>query len=149
VEKTENAVGEALRKAHGALLADLRELEQAVRPTSLAGQPGKSLAELRARLGATHAHVTEHFRFEEQDGYMEVVRKREPRLERTIEQLADEHRRLRESLDALIAEAKAAKDLGESLREKILAWIERVRQHEIRENKLVQTTFNLDIIGED
>ena len=144
VGRTENSVAEALSQAHGALLADLRELKQAVRPSSEEG-----LRELRTRLGAAHAHITEHFRFEEQNGYMDAVRKREPRLERTIQQFVEEHGQLRRSLDALIGEATAATSLGDTLREEIREWIERVRQHEIRENDLVQDAFNLDIGGED
>src|SRR5208282_360511 len=97
---TENAVAEALALAHRALLSDLRELEQAASRPSQEG-----LEDLRARLGAAHTHITEHFRFEEENGYMDAVRKREPRLERTIEQLAAEHRELARTLSSLIGEA--------------------------------------------
>ncbi len=142
--RTENSVAEALGQAHAALLADLRELEQAVCPSREEG-----LAELHARLGAAHAHITKHFRFEEQNGYMDAVRKREPRLERTIQQLAEEHRQLGQSLDALIGEAGAATSVGDALREGIREWIECIRQHEVRENDLVQDAFNLDIGAED
>jgi hypothetical protein len=140
----EKSVAEALGQAHGALLADLRELEQAVQPSW-----GEGLEELCAQLAAAQAHITEHFRFEEQNGYMDVVRKRQPRLERTIEQLAEEHGHLRHSLDGLIAEARTATSLGDILREEIREWIDRVRQHEMRECDLVQDAFNLDITAED
>jgi hemerythrin-like domain-containing protein len=141
---TQNSVAEALSRAHAALLQDLRTLEEAVRPSS-----GEGLPELRARLGATHTHIAEHFRFEEQNGYMDAVRKREPRLERTVQQLAEEHRQLTQSLDALIGEARTAANLDDSFRERVVAWVEEVRQHEIRENDLVQDVFNLDIGAED
>jgi hypothetical protein len=144
VERTENSVAEALGQAHVALLADLRNLEQAVRPSS-----GEGLENLRARLGAAHAHITKHFRFEEQNGYMDAVRKREPRLERAIHELAEEHGQLRQSLDALTGKARAATTLSDTLREEVREWIERVRLHEIRENDLIQDAFNLDIGAED
>jgi hypothetical protein len=142
--RTEIAVAESLRQAHAALLADLRELEQAAHPTS-----GEGLAELRARLWEARADITEHFRFEEQNGYMEVVRKREPRLERNIQQLAEEHRQLAGILDGLIRESDAATKLGDRLRQEVRAWIDGVRQHEAREHDLVQDAFNLDIGTED
>jgi Hemerythrin HHE cation binding domain len=142
--KTEKAVVEALGQAHGALLADLRQLEQAIGPSS-----GEGLKELRARLAAAQAHITAHFRIEETNGYMDAVRKREPRLERTIQQLAEEHGQLGHSLDVLIGQARAAAGLGDGLREGIRDWIECVRQHEMRENSLVQDAFNLDIGAED
>src|SRR5262249_7353893 len=87
MERAEPSIAESLTRAHAALLEDLRKLAEATRPPT-----SEELAELRARLGATRAHLAEHFRFEEQNGYMDVVRKREPRLERTIQQLAGEHR---------------------------------------------------------
>jgi hypothetical protein len=93
--------------------------------------------------------LTEHFGYEEQKGYMDVVRKREPRLERAIQQLAEEHGQLRQSLDGLIGQAGTATGLNDNLRELIREWIERVRRHEIRENDLVQDAFNLDIGAED
>ncbi len=141
---TENSVAEALGRAHAALLADLRELEQAARPSSREG-----LVELRARLVATQTHVTEHFRFEEQNGYMDAVRKREPRLERTVLHLAEEHRQLAQALDALVQEAETAVGPDSGFDERIRAWVDRLRQHEARENELFQNAFNLDIGAED
>jgi hypothetical protein len=144
VGRKDNSVAEALGRAHAALLADLCELEAAALPGSAEG-----LAGLRARLGATHTHITEHFRFEEENGYMDAVRKREPRLERAIQQLAEEHRQLAQSLDALIGESRTATSLDDRFRAEVRGWVERVRHHEGRENDLVQDAFNLDIGAED
>jgi hemerythrin-like domain-containing protein len=127
-----------------ALLEDLRHLEEAVRSDSK-----KDMAALRACLSATRAHVAEHFRMEEQNGYMDVARQREPRLERAINGLATEHSHLRHGLDALIDESEKAANLGNTFRENVRKWIEQVRRHETRENDLVQDAFNLDIGPED
>lgn len=142
--KTENSAAEALSQAHKALLSDLKELEQAVRPSSQ-----KGMAELRARLETTRSDITEHFRFEEQNGYLDAVRKREPRLERTVQHLAQEHGELKRSLDAIIGEAGTSTNLSDSVQQEIHAWIDRVRQHEIRGYEVVQDAFNLDISPED
>jgi hypothetical protein len=138
------SIAEALGPAHAALLEDLRQLGEATRPES-----GEGLAELRARLSATQTHITEHFRFEEQNGYMDAVQKREPRLERAIQQLSEEHGQLAQSLAVLIEQAKAATSLDEPFREAVRQWIKRVREHEARENELVQDAFDLDIGAED
>jgi hypothetical protein len=135
-------VAEALSRAHAALLDDLRKLEEA------ASSP-EGLPALRARLDATQAHLAEHFRFEEQNGYMDAVRKREPRLERAVEQLADEHRQLARSLGALIENARSASGLDAALGEEVRGWVGLVRQHETREIDLIQDAFNLDIGAED
>jgi hypothetical protein len=138
------SAAEALTRAHLALRKDLGLLEEAARPAS-----GEGTTELRARLGATRTHVVEHFRFEEENGYLDAVRQREPRLERAVQQLADDHRRLARSLDALVEEARAAARLDDTFRGKVRAWMEQLRQHEVRENDLIQDAFNTDIGAED
>jgi hemerythrin-like domain-containing protein len=97
----------------------------------------------------TQDYITDYATEEEQNGYMNAVREREPRLERTIYQLAKEHVQLRQSLEALIGESRAAPSLSDTLREEIREWIERVRRHENRENDLIQGAFNLDLGAED
>ncbi len=104
---------------------------------------------MRARLEATHRHVTEHFRHEEKNGYMDEVRQGEPRLDRAIQQLAEEHCLLTQSLEALLGIARTATSLDDTLREEIRRWIEHVRQHEFRENDLIQDAFDLDIGTKD
>jgi len=142
--KVESSVAQALSRAHLALLNDLKKLEDSVDEAK-----GPDLTALGVRLGATKTHILEHFRFEEQNGYMDKVRKREPRLERTIDQLENEHRQLSQSLDSLIGKAKEATNLDHSLRNQVFDWIASVRKHETREDELVQDAFNLDIGTED
>jgi hypothetical protein len=142
--KRRASFAKALRKAHAALLKDLRTLEECA-----CSRSSERLANLRVRLGATRAHLGEHFRLEEQDGYMDIVRKREPRLERAVQQLADEHQLLMQSLDALITEIWAATSLDDTFPVKVQAWVERIRDHETRETRLVQDAFDLDIGAED
>jgi hypothetical protein len=137
----ENTIAKALCRAHAALIEDLRKLREAAE----AGD----IEEVRARLRATQKHIAEHFRFEEQGGYMDTVKKREPRLGHVIGQLHDEHRLLAQSLHGLIGEARASTTVSEAFRDKVRAWIEQVHAHEEREDKLVQDAFNLDLSAED
>jgi hypothetical protein len=140
----ESGVAEALARAHRALLEDLRRLEDAARPAA-----GEGLVGLRARLGGTRAHLAEHFRFEEEDGYLDAVREWEPRLERAVEHLAEEHRCLMQTLDALIEAAGGGTLPGDKLREGVRQWVKEVRKHEARENDLVQGAFTQDIGTKD
>jgi hypothetical protein len=137
------AVAEALGFAHATLLEDLRKLAQAARPGSAEGLP-----ELCARLAVTQAHLLEHFRFEEHNGYMDAVRKREPRLERAVQDLAEEHGQLARSLAELLGRAGATSP-DDGVRQAVLDWVERVRRHEGRESALVQEAFGTDIGAED
>ena len=143
MENLHRSLAEDLRRAHAELRKDLRELEAAARTPAGAGGE-----ELRACLGLTGAHLTEHFRLEEQNGYMDAVLQRDPNRERAVRHLQDEHRRLAASLDALL-EAAAGRGPPEALRAGVLSWVERVRDHEARENALVQDTFNVDLSAED
>jgi hemerythrin-like domain-containing protein len=144
VEKTNLLDVEALGRAHTDLLDDLRRLEGADRPASGAGP-----SELESRLAATQAHITEHFRFEEEGGYMDALRKDQPHLERAILQLAAEHRELAQAVAALLEQARAVRDLDGKVRDAVREWIARVRRHETRENQLVQDAFNRDIGSDD
>lgn len=143
-ETAETALASALRAAHSELLRDLRSLEDSVR---LAAKRG--LDDLHERLAATYNHVQKHFRLEEENGYMDAVKKIGPHLERTIEELRGEHRKLTEDLARLIVESQGQTEPGESLRKKTLSWVNEVRQHETKENDLIQDAYNLDLAAED
>ncbi|MFN4260733.1 MAG: hemerythrin domain-containing protein [Gemmataceae bacterium] len=133
----------SLRHAHTELLRDLQGLEELTR--SLASQDWGKLA---ARLEAIAAHLAEHFRLEEEDGYFDEVRQEQPRLERTIARLAEEHRQMADSLNALIQDAQRATNV-ETLPARIQEWIHSVRDHEARENALAQEAFSRDTGGQD
>jgi iron-sulfur cluster repair protein YtfE (RIC family) len=142
--KPQTFVADDLRRAHAALFADLQKLEEVLGPASRT-----SPAALCSCLGATHTHLTEHFRFEEQTGYMDALREQQPRLEHAISQLVQEHRQLTQRLAELRTEAGHAERLDDALREKIREWIRHVLLHEAHENDLVQDAVNLDIGTKD
>lgn len=144
MERANRSVTEALSRAHAALREDLGHLDEAVRPLSRENAAG-----LRARLASTQVQIAEHFRFEEQNGYMDTVRQREPRLERTVQKLAEEHRQITRTLETLLAETRLADSLDEPYRRRVRQWVEHVRQHEAREDHLVHDAFNLDYALED
>jgi hemerythrin-like domain-containing protein len=144
MKATKPSLAEAMTQAHAALMADLRQLQEATQAPA-----GKTAVPLADRLCALRAHLAEHFRFEEQNGYLDSVRKRQPQQERVIAELLEEHRQLAQSLDALIETFTGRPSVDEAFREQVGSWIERIRHHEARENRLVQETFNMDIGAED
>lgn len=137
-------LSESLRRAHAALVQDLQKLEELARPGALEG-----LMELAACLKKTSKTLAEHFRFEEQNGYMDAVKAREPRMERRIQELAEQHGALAGSLDGLVKEAREVLKANASWQEKVRAWVKRIQRHELKENKLVQEAFDFDIGAED
>ena len=133
-----------LAGAHRELLEHLLRLERAA-DAGPAGDEG----ELLALLGATRARLDDHFRFEEDDGYMQVVLVRAPQMGRKVDHLRGEHGELRESLASLTREAEAVRAARRRLREGLKEWVGRLRDHEKRENLLVADVFNYDLAAED
>jgi hypothetical protein len=136
MEQPHDSFAEALREAHTDLLHDLLELERAA-----GWEPRAGPEELGARLGKVRAHLTDHLRFEEEGGYMAPILKEEPRFGRLVEELLAEHGQMAQALDALLEEVGGVRTRQDALREGVLAWIRRVRQHEARENHLVQEAY--------
>ncbi len=135
---------EALGGAHQALLEALHALEAAATSGSI-----PDAAEMKTRLQQIQQHLREHFHLEEDGGYMDAVLKRDPHRERTVADLRQEHRDMGQTLKSLVEEARALKVLDDAFAARVRAWIHQVRDHESRENMLVQEVFNLDIGAED
>jgi hypothetical protein len=137
MEQQQDSFAEALREAHTDLLRDLLELERAAGAGSRVG-----LEDLGLRLGKVRALITDHFRLEEEGGYMAPILKEEPRFGRLVEELLAEHGQMARALDALLEDVGRVRTRQEVLREAIRAWVGQVRQHESRENHLVQEAYH-------
>jgi uncharacterized protein YlxW (UPF0749 family) len=133
----------ALSRAHAALLEDLAKLEAAAASATLDARV------LFDRLDLTAKCLTEHFRLEEQNGYMETVRTRSPHLGREIDRLKEEHRQLLDSVKQLHERARDSQRVDDAFRKQLGDLIEGVRNHETRENLLIEDAFNRDTPAED
>ena len=141
MKKSTIDTAEELSQANASVLDDLQKLEHAV-----LASPPVSVSNMLNTLSIARSRVTDHFDFEEKEkGWMEAVRKREPRLEHAVCGLIEEHRQLVQSLNTLVKEANAEAKLEEAFRQKVLRWIQRVREHELRENELLEDVFAEDL----
>jgi len=113
---------------------------------SSSGADGRALG---ACLTSLRSNLDEHFRFEERNGYMDAVLARAPQMARQVEGLREEHAEMRQSLIALAAQARKARSVDDELRQKVRDWVAKVRNHERRENLLVEDTFNRDLGAKD
>jgi hemerythrin len=136
METPQQSFVDALHEAHADLLGDLKQLEVAI-----GADAGQSPAEVSARLERLLKHITDHFRFEEEGGYMAQVLTEEPKFQPTAQELLLEHLKMRQTLEALIPEITEAKAVREAFRKKVRAWIKQLRQHESRENSLIQEAY--------
>jgi hypothetical protein len=133
-----------LLQTHRALLKSLHALGLAVQAAT-----DDRLPSLLACLDTTRDCLAEHFRFEEQNGYLASVLEHQPHLERSVARLAREHDELLRDLDEVRAEVRLNRAPGAALRQKVGRWIQRVRRHEHREDILVQDAFLVDLNARD
>jgi hypothetical protein len=136
-------VADSMRRAQLALEQHMRELEQIV-----AHPEPDCLHEMRMRLKAAMGLVKMHFQREEQDGYMTAVMEQDTRYESDVECRLNEHREMRSDLAKLVDEADALPYFDHDFSKKVLAWIERFREHEKSEIDLVQEAFAVEVGGE-
>lgn len=144
MSKSEPSLADALAQAHTVLMKDVGELETLAR-----AQTGQTVTDLGISLAKLQQHLADHFRFEEQNGYMDAVLKRDPHQDRIIQHLQTDHRQLAQDLQELLREAGSSKSIAGGLGEKVLTWIHHLRAHEGRETRLVQEVFNVDAPAED
>jgi hemerythrin len=144
MHQTESSITDAHLQAHRTLRGELRGLREAARST-----PAQRPGDIAAQLGAMRTDLQEHFRFEEENGYMSAVVQLRPNLARAIQHLKGEHEELMRNLNELVAEARSTTKLTASFRDKVDDWVFRVGRHERSENVLVQDAFNLDVAAED
>lgn len=126
--------------AHAALRADLHDLEMIANPATPQG-----IDKLRVRLGEVRAHVLQHFSSEEDGGWFDHIKRDQPRLAKAVQALVDEHIRLREALETIDLACRTASSIDESIRERVKAFVATMRQHESREDDLIQEAYNRDI----
>ena len=128
---------ERLRQAHAELLADLQLLSS--------GTSGLGLPALRTSLLKARQDLKNHFGLEEENGYLDEVRKREPCLEQTLTKLVGEHSKLLKQLDDILARLEYPQPEINELQRQVRLWIHDVRGHELRENDLIQDAFVHDL----
>ena len=93
-----------------------------------------------------------HMELEESGGYLPEVRNRLPNLAGTLDRLQGEHTTLQRELSETLASARAApssKVLGDAVLGRLRQWVAQIRNHEMRENRLVQEVLNTDLGGGD
>jgi hypothetical protein len=144
MNQIETAIPDALFEAHRTLRSELRHLRNAIRSVP-ADHPG----DIASQMEVVRSDLWEHFRFEEENGYMSSVVQLRPHLTRAVEQLREEHTELMRSLVELISEARSTTHLNAAFRDRLSAWLVAVGRHEQSENLLVHDAFNLDIEAED
>lgn len=137
MSQTTIVLGERLRQAHADLLADLQTLASETRELGL--------SPLRTSLLKARQDLINHFRLEEENGYLDEVLKKDPRLEQTLAKLEREHGKLLQELDDILAQLEYPQPDPEPLQRQVRLWIHNVRGHEIRENDLIQDAFVHDL----
>jgi len=137
-----------LAQEHAHLANLLRSVRRLLNDEPQQSRDGK----LGSLLEILTVEVREHMEFEERGGYLAPVQQQMPFLFETIEQLRGEHATLQSQLQQLLTDARVRPGVyafREELTPRIQHWLDSMRDHERRENSLVQEAFNTDISASD
>lgn len=141
--KNEMSTTHPLLEAHDSLMESMKQLQEQILECR------HSMEVLRGQVAVIRTAVLEHFRLEEEDGYMKQVLELRPFLERSAEKLRHEHRDLAAELDAILKELYQPKSDVRACCVRLENWIGRIHLHEKQENMMVEDAFGLDIGTKD
>lgn len=129
---------------HRLLEQSVERIRQALEPPRPEiGQPGAHAwaSELSRQLVELHDQLCRHFRYEEQSGMMEELKERHPRATGDIDDLLAEHAALlsksRRVINSLLSYSEDDVVRGAGLRRRMTGLLDRLDQHERRENSLI------------
>ena len=132
-------------REHASLNQQLARMEKLVRAPDPAGADA-----LREQLRDLRDVLSRHMASEEKpDGFMDQVRRRTARYDAALKELRDEHRSLSTGLDTLIAEAADFEEVPGPFASRLRSWSDTLRDHESRENHLLQAAFTVDLGAKD
>lgn len=134
-----------LQQEHVSLLDLLTDLDNMT-------EPGERVKKLLRCLWEMQLGLRRHFHFEEQGGYMSQILDDAPHLHHAAQALLAEHGRIAGDLEALITSIACLRPedhVTASLQAQLRQWVQLVRDHETRENRLTQQACNQDIGADD
>ncbi len=125
-----------------AMVQDLRDFLEQPRPPAGAQGSHSWAAELSGSLCRLHDKLFRHFRYEEEEGMVEEISVRRPRLTQDVEELMDEHPQMLTEIRGVMADVLCYSEGKEpenpQLRQRLLKVLDDLRDHERKENHLIQ-----------
>lgn len=110
--------------------------------------PREQMAPLAAQLRELQTHLTEHFRHEEEGGFLDEACALAPRWQDAANQLRTEHQQMRQRLAHLlnlIEHGRRTKQQCADLREEFEMLLAELVNHERTENQILNRAFNVDM----
>lgn len=128
----------------GVHIQDLTERLDAV------GSPARSdpaRSDIIGRLARLQSELAEHFAAEEHVGFLPRALARAPRLARRARGIVSQHDLLRIQLAKVVTMLERASTDWQGLRERFAEFTEALRDHELRENELINEALMDDLGG--
>jgi hypothetical protein len=135
----QHSLAMTLKDQHDRLAQELSMMEKAAIAAEV-----PSNRWLDNRLSNLRSALAEHFQAVEQSLYLSPLLRLTPGIEEKRAEMLVEHRALLQSLDALIKKEDLHSQSRENVREKLLDLVRRVREHEVRENILLNEAQDED-----
>jgi len=112
----------------------------------------RKLSTLRFIIQSLQRHLERLFSLEEYDGYMDLVKKKAPRLSRTVDALKSEHEEYRNGIRRIVhsLEQISTKDKTKfaTICDEVLDFLEKLDKHGRKEIDLIQEAFEREVGGE-
>lgn len=142
----ESEIVENLQREHEQLLEAQKGLRKALK--TYRDRPSRETGgELAASLSEFTAHLTRHFQYEEEGGFLQPLLEHDPSVAPRVRQLSDEHDRMRRDFQELaggLEDRLAQPDAARRLDAAMLSLLDRLHEHEMAENGLVLDVFWTD-----
>jgi len=134
-----------LESEHETLAAAAARLDEELGRLAAQGAEVAAGPEAEALAEAFRGRLLAHLESEERSGILERAAAREPRLDRRVQALCEQHAELRERVDGLVAEAAAS--TPRLLHERFVAFRRFLGAHERAENDVLHRAYLEDLGG--
>lgn len=130
---------DAIQREHESLRGLLARIEQTTQ-----------LADLVPLVERLHEELVEHFETEERpEGLHAAIENREPRYERALHVILDEHKEFLALAADVLSRAKICLAQKETILRDVLRLATRLHDHEARETELLADTYYIDLGRDD
>lgn len=137
---------ERVHQEHVVIVQHLKDLTARLAPLSGACHPGELRNDISGRLARLQSELAEHFAHEERVGFLPEATAQAPRLTRRARNIISEHDLLRAELSKVVGALARGSGDWTVVREDWDSFTSLLREHEKKENELINEAY-LDDLG--
>lgn len=145
-QSTKRGTIERVHREHAEIVQHLKDLTARLAPLSGPCHPGDLRNDISGRLARLQSELAEHFAHEERVGFLPEATAQAPRLTRRARKIISEHDLLRVQLSKVVGALARGSGNWTAVREDWDSFTSLLREHEKKENELINEAY-LDDLG--